>query len=106
MKTSWFSVGAVFAGVAASSCCLGPLLFSLGVGGLGFLARLEPYRPILILAVIGLLAFAFHRTYWRSLTGKDCCPPARRRAQRIFFWAAVVLALGGIFFPYLLSLFA
>ena len=39
--------GAVASALAASACCVGPLLFALlGLGGAGFLVAREPYRPV------------------------------------------------------------
>lgn len=42
-------IGALVAALAASVCCIGPLLFAiLGVTGMGFLAHLERWRPVLL----------------------------------------------------------
>jgi mercuric ion transport protein len=104
-KTGWFSAGAVLSGIAAASCCLGPALLAFGVGGLGFLTRLEPYRPIFMVSAVGFLGYAFYKTYRRPANAADCCPPERLRVQKIVLWAATVLTLTGIFFPYLLFVF-
>ena len=55
------AVGGILGALAASSCCIVPLiLFSLGIGGawIGNLTVLEPYRPIFIGAA--LVAMFFH----------------------------------------------
>ena len=39
-------VAAVLTAVAASACCVGPLIFAaLGIGGAALLVAMEPYRP-------------------------------------------------------------
>lgn len=56
--------GAVLAALAASSCCLGPLLLAaLGVGSAGAIAGLAAYRPYLLAGTALLLAVAFYFTY-------------------------------------------
>ena len=43
------SFGSIFTAFVASSCCIGPLAFTLiCVGGIGFGASFEKYRPLLI----------------------------------------------------------
>jgi mercuric ion transport protein len=52
------AVGGVLAAIAASSCCIVPLLlFSLGVSGawIGNLTRLAPYQPIFVVVTLGCL---------------------------------------------------
>ena len=53
--------GSVVAAVAASACCLGPVLLSLvGAGAFGAAAvRLEPLRPIFLAFTGALLAGGF-----------------------------------------------
>jgi mercuric ion transport protein len=105
-RTGWFSAGAVLSGVFSAACCLGPVLVAVGFGGLGFLMWLEPYRPAFIATAVGFLGYAFYRMYRRPVSGEDCCPPKRRRVQKIILWMATALTLAGVFFPYLLSAFA
>ena len=62
----WGLIGAVGAAVAASICCLGPLvLLFLGVGGAWIvsLTALEPYRPLFVLVTFGFLSLAFYTVY-------------------------------------------
>lgn len=40
------AAAAVFTGLLASACCIGPLVLAiLGIGGAGLLVKFEPYRP-------------------------------------------------------------
>lgn len=107
-QTLW--AGAL-AAVGASLCCVGPLvLVTLGIGGawISSLSKLEPLRPIFIVATLALLAWAWHKLYRAPEVcelGKLCADPTVRVRQRVIFWivsAALVLLLS---FPYYASLF-
>src|SRR5258708_36086158 len=55
------AVGGILGALAASSCCIVPLLlFSLGIGGpwVGNLTALAPYKPLFVAGVAGLLGDA------------------------------------------------
>lgn len=90
--------GAVLSAVAASSCCLGPLLLAaLGVGGAGALATLAAFRPYILGLTIALLATGFYLTYRRPRAAAgDACGCERRetrRAGKIGLWIAAALVL-------------
>ena len=60
--------GAVAAAIAASACCVGPLLFALlGLGGAGALVALEPYRPLFTAVTVLLLGIGWYLTYRRPV---------------------------------------
>jgi mercuric ion transport protein len=100
--TRWGLVGAVAGALAASACCLGPLLLvMMGATGawIGGLSALEPYRPLFVATTLGLLGFAFFREYRKPATdacapGSVCAVPAARRGMRVALW--VVAALVGL----------
>lgn len=99
-------VGSVIAAVAASACCLGPVVLSaVGAGALGATAvRLEPLRPLFITATAGLLGAGFYVSYRRTpsqqcAVGGSCAPSAKRSA-RITLWVAAVIVLLLVTFPY------
>jgi mercuric ion transport protein len=104
-------VGAVVAAFASSLCCLGPLLFaSLGIGGAGLLAKLTPYRVPLAAVTLLLLATGFYFTYRRprvaavTNVGDPACAcelPRVYRIGRAMLWAATVIVVGLLSFPYL-----
>jgi mercuric ion transport protein len=91
--------GAVLAAVAASACCLGPLLVAvLGMGGAGALAAFGAYRPHLLALTATLLAGGFYFAYRepRSITGDDGCGcerPRANRAGRLGLWVATVIVV-------------
>lgn len=72
------SIAAVIAAaLAASVCCVGPLLLvMLGIGGarVGNLTALEPFRPYLIGLTLLLLGYAFYKIY--SKPKAEACAPS------------------------------
>ncbi len=100
--------GAVIAAVAASLCCLGPLvLLALGVGGawMSSLTALEPYRPVFILITFSFLGYAFYRIYRKSgaeecQPGSYCANPKSNRLNKIVLWIVTVFVLVLLAVPY------
>jgi mercuric ion transport protein len=82
-------VGSVVAAVAASTCCIGPVVFSLaGAGALSAAStRFEPYRPWFVAMTVVLLGLAFYAAYRPVRTEADCdddaCEPGSNRTARI-----------------------
>lgn len=106
--------GGALAAIAASACCLGPLvLVSLGMGGawLSRLSALEPYRPVFIALAVGAMALAYRRIFAKPRTSAVCEPgavcaiPATNRVYRKVFWIVGGAVLFAIAFPYFLPLF-
>lgn len=110
MKLTWDSqksmVTAVIAGIAASLCCVGPLvLLALGIGGawVGTLTALAPYRPIAIGASLFFLGLAFWKLYFKPVPcepGKVCAMPRHLQMQRILFWIIAIILLLLLAFPW------
>ncbi len=99
-------LGAVGAAVAASICCLGPLLLvALGVSGawIGSLRTLEAYRPMLMLATASFLAFAFLRVYRprqeACAAGSTCANLATKRLSKTSLWLATLLVIALLVSP-------
>ncbi len=92
--------GAVLAALAASSCCLGPLLLAaLGVGGASAFATIGAYRPYILAGTTALLAAGFYLTYRKpKATSADACgceKPNRtaNRAGKIGLWMATIFVI-------------
>lgn len=90
--------GAAVAALAASSCCLGPLLLAaLGVGGAGAIATLGAYRPYLLAGTFALLGAGFFFSYrGPRVAPTDACgcdKPRASRAGRVGLWVATVLVV-------------
>jgi mercuric ion transport protein len=108
--SSAVSVGSILSAFLASTCCAGPLVFALlGVGGVGFLVRFEPYRAGFTAVTVAFLAAAFYLTYRRPNTtdaskvaSAECtCPaPKAKRSGKIGLWIATLIAVGLLGFSY------
>src|SRR5262245_33531668 len=60
------AAGGILGALAASSCCIIPLvLFSLGIGGawIGTLTALAPYKPFFVAGTTGVLGYGFYLVY-------------------------------------------
>lgn len=108
-KVSWELVGAIGAAIAASVCCVAPLvLLSLGIGGawVSNLAAFEPYRHVFICISLSLLGLAFYRIYSKSIgngcaTDNVCAKPQAGNITRLIFTLSTILILGLLVFPYI-----
>ena len=99
-------VGSLVAALAASACCLGPVLFTaVGAGAFGAASiRLEPYRPWFLVLTAVLLGMAFVSTYRPQHGEAQCsegsCARHRIEPRRLVLWAAVVFVGLLATFPY------
>ncbi|ROR32343.1 mercuric transporter MerT family protein [Inmirania thermothiophila] len=102
------AAGSVLGAVAASSCCIVPLvLFSLGATGawIGNLTALAPYQPYFVAATVLFLGLGFWRVYRRPACAGGGCAPARRSPWVVgALWAATVLTAAALAFPYVAPL--
>lgn len=97
--------GAVSAGLLASLCCIGPLLFVVfGVGAFGAAAAFESARPFLLIASVLLLGIAFYWTYFRRSEAcapeEACATRSANRAGRLGLWISSVAVLIFAMTPY------
>lgn len=104
--------GGAIAAIAASACCLGPLiLISLGIGGawISNLTLLDPFRPIFIVLALACMGLAYRRIY-RANPSVDCQPgslcaiPETNSTYRVLFWVVSLLVLVALVYPYALPL--
>lgn len=105
------AAGGVLGALAASSCCIIPLiLFSLGIGGawIGNLTPLAPYKPFFVAGTTGVLGYGFYLVYWkpRRACADDaaCARPARSRLVQFALWTATVLVAAAFAFDYVAPL--
>jgi len=104
------SIGSVIAGIVASLCCIGPLIFVIfGLSGAAFFAKLEQYRWIFGSIALGFLALGFFFAYrgrQECEPGTSCAVnPKRRRLSKIILWTATILVVGFVFSPNIIGLF-
>ncbi len=102
-KTRPAAAGGIFGALAASSCCIIPLiLFSLGVSGawIGTLTALAPYKPIFITITLGFLGYGFwmvYRTPKACAASSSCVRPLPNRLVKAALWGATLLITIAIF---------
>ncbi len=106
-------VGGALAAIAASACCLGPLvLVSLGIGGawISTLTLLEPFRPIFIGIALLCMVLAYRKIY-RAPAADACAPgtlcalPETNTTYRMLFWGVSFLVLVALAYPYFVTFF-
>ncbi|MGH8568991.1 MAG: mercuric transporter MerT family protein [Gammaproteobacteria bacterium] len=102
------SAGSVVAALAASSCCVLPLLFfALGINGawIGNLTALAPYQPYFVVVTLGFLAAGFILVYRKPkracAPGSYCATPASDRIARVSLWIATAIIAVALAFPFL-----
>src|SRR5712691_11008426 len=105
------AVGGIFGALAASSCCIVPLiLFSLGIGGawVGNLTALAPYKPIFVAGTAGLLGYGFYLVYWKPrracAEGAACARPISNHLVQFALWMATALVIAAFAFDYIAPL--
>lgn len=107
-RTRLAAAGALLGAVAASACCILPLLlFSLGITGawLGNLTALAPLQPLFIAVALAFLAYGFYLTYGRRRQAAcsadaGCTRPGPRRITKATLWVSVLLIASAIVYPW------
>jgi mercuric ion transport protein len=98
-------VGGLVTAIAASACCILPLLLgAASAGSVGLSAALAPYRPYFISLTVLLLGGAFYLTYRPGKVGceTDCCDTKSVRARRVnkaLLWLVTVFTVGALAYP-------
>jgi mercuric ion transport protein len=99
------AIGGIFGAIAASSCCIAPLvLFSLGISGawIGNLTALAPYQPYFIAATLACLGYGYFLVYRRSrlacAEGAACARPLPNRIVKAGLILATIIIAGAIAF--------
>jgi mercuric ion transport protein len=105
------AAGGLLGALAASSCCIVPLvLFGLGISGawIGNLTRLAPFQPCFIAVTLGFLGAGYwlvHRESKRVCSeGEACARPLPRRLVKTALVVATVLVLAALGFDFLAPL--
>lgn len=89
--------GGVLAALAASSCCVLPLLLVLaGLSGawVGALTRMAPYQPIFLMLAAGFIAGGFwsvHRRPQAVCDGRSCGTLRSRRVTKAALWLGTLI---------------
>ena len=99
----------LLAAVAASSCCIPPVIAALaGVGGIaGSLSWMEPLRPYLIVLAVVAIGYAWYKYYQGQKMDACCAIDAKPKwyQSRGFLVGVSIFAAVSIAFPYYSSIF-
>jgi mercuric ion transport protein len=105
------AAGGILGAIAASSCCIAPLvLLSLGISGawIGNLTALAPYQPYFIAATLACLGYGYWLVYRPSQVacaeGAACARPLPNQIVKASLILATVLVAGAIAFDLLAPL--
>ncbi len=102
-KTRMIAAGGILGALAASSCCIIPLiLFSLGISGawVGNLTALAPYKPIFIAITFGFLGYGYWMVYRKPKAcadGATCARPLPNTLVKSALWGSTFLIIVAIF---------
>jgi len=106
-KQGVVAAGSMLGAIAASSCCILPLvLFSLGASGawIGQLTSLAPYQPIFVAVTAGFLGYGYWLVYRKPKVAcaeqADCEKPLPNRVVKSALWAATALVITAFSFNY------
>lgn len=117
MKSLLSSVGAIFAALAASTCCVAPLLSLAGFLGVSaaHIAWLSSVKPYLISLSFGIIVYNLYRAYYPKVT-EACCSTEQTNSlsktekkffsklqSKTFLWVVAGLTLGLLLLPYIQS---
>lgn len=105
MKDKAFVGASLIAGIAASLCCILPIVFALaGAGIVGASAFFAAWRPYLLGITFLLLGLGFYFAYRKPKhacePGSVCEKPATNRTGRIGLWITTAVVLIVAAFPY------
>ncbi len=110
-RARWIAVGGILGALAASSCCILPLvLFSLGISGawIANFTALAPYKPYFAAGTIALLGYGYYLVYVRpkqACAGGACARPLPNRVVKSSLWLATVLVIVALAFDFVAPLF-
>src|SRR5256885_16534679 len=107
-RQSLIAAGGLLGALAASSCCILPLvLFGLGVSGawIGNFTRLAPYQPYFIAATLAFLGYGYWLIY-RSSTrtcadGEACARPLPNRIVKTSLILTTILVVAALGFDFI-----
>lgn len=106
-KACMIAAGGILGALAASTCCVVPLiLFSLGISGawIGNLTALAPYKPFFITATLGFLSYGFWMVFRKPKAcaeGGVCARPLPNRLVKSALWVSAGLILIALFWNWI-----
>lgn len=99
-RARWIAAGGILGALAASSCCILPLLFvTLGISGawIGNLTALEPLKPFFAAVAVVFIGLGFRQVYFKArpacVEGSYCAKPQSAVITKTVLWLSTVLIL-------------
>lgn len=104
-RSFWTPVAAALSAVAASLCCILPVLAAVGgIGSAALGSAFEPYRPWFIGLTVLLLGWGYYQAFVRSRAVEcadgTCRVPASVKVQRWLLVAATAVSAAAISVPW------
>lgn len=99
------AVGSVIAAIAASICCIGPLIaLLLGTSSLAAASSFAQWRPVFLGVTFVLLAGAWYLTYRKPkggacAEGTVCATKPAAKWNKVMLWIATILVVALAMFP-------
>ena len=110
-KAKLIAAGGILGAIAASTCCIVPLvLFSLGISGawIGQLTTFAPYQPFFIAITAGFLGYGYWLVYRKPKAacaeGEACARPLPNRPVKAALWFATALVILAFAWPAIIPL--
>ncbi len=110
-KARWIVAGGILGALAASTCCILPLVqISMGISGawIGQLTALSPYQPIFIALTVLCLGYGYWVVYRKPKQacedGMACARPLPNRLVKTMLYLATALVLIAFAWPYIVPL--
>ena len=109
-RTRLIAAGGILGALAASSCCILPLvLFSLGISGawISNLTALAPYKPFFAAGTLGLLGYGFYLVYLKPkqvCADGSCARPLPNGVVKLSLWIAMALVVVALAFDWIAPL--
>jgi mercuric ion transport protein len=111
-KTRLILGAGLIAAIAATFCCMTPLiLFLLGITGawMANLNAIEPYRPYFLIASAIFVAIGFWRVYMKPRApdckpGGFCVMPESGRVNKIMLWVTMAIIVLVLLYPFILPI--
>lgn len=104
------AAGGILGALAASSCCILPLvLFSLGISGawIANLTALAPYKPYIAAGTLALLGYGYTLVYVKpkqACADGSCARPLPNRLVKSSLWIATLLVVAALAFDFVAPL--
>jgi len=96
--------GSVLSAIAASLCCIGPLVaVVLGASGFAAAALFAKWRPLFLTITVLLLVTAWYLTYWRpkadNCSTDGCARNSVAKWNKVVLWLATAFVVAIAAFP-------